>query len=106
MLRDLADIRIESGGGPFTVNRAQPRINSRKDPFASVHGPGYRAIYDLSDLSGSMFAVATGQSGNPLSSRYADTTRAWRDGKYIKIPQTRRGALEQTMGITILAPVK
>lgn len=106
VLRDLADIRIESGGGPFTVNRAQPRINSRKDPFASVHGPGYRAIYDLSDLSGSMFAVATGQSGNPLSSRYADTTRAWRDGKYIKIPQTRRGALEQTMGITILAPVK
>ena len=106
VLRNLADIRIESGGGPFTVNRAQPHINSRKNPFASVHGPGYRAIYDLSDLSQSMFAVATGQSGNPLSSHYADTTRAWRDGEYIKILQTRQGALEQTMGITTLAPAK
>ena len=106
VLRQLADIRIESDGGPFTVNRAQPRINSRKDPFASVHGPGFRAIYDLSDLSRSMFAVATGQSGNPLSSHYADTTRAWRNGTYIKIPQTRQVALEQTLGITTLTPVK
>jgi penicillin G amidase len=106
VLKDIADIRIESDGGPFTINRAQPRINSRKEPFASIHGPGYRAIYDLSDLSKSKFAIATGQSGNPLSSFYADTTRAWRDGKYIKIPQTRQSALEQTMGITTLAPAR
>lgn len=106
VLRTLADIRIESDGGPFTVNRAQPRIASRNATFASVHGPGYRAVYDLSDLSNSLFATATGQSGNPLSPRYADSTRAWRDGQYIKIPQTREEALEQTMGITTLTPAR
>ena len=36
--------------GPYTVNRAQPRVSNVKAPFASVHGPGYRAIYDLADL--------------------------------------------------------
>lgn len=106
LLRNLADIRIESDGGPFTVNRGQPRISSRNASFANVHGPGYRAVYDLSDLSKSLFATATGQSGNPLSPRYADSTRAWRDGQYIKIPQTREDALEQTMGITTLTPAK
>ena len=106
VLRNLADIRIESDGGPFTVNRAQPHIASRNPSYASVHGPGYRAVYDLSDLSNSLFATATGQSGNPLSPQYADSTRAWRDGQYIKIPQTREDALEQTMGITTLTPAR
>ena len=104
VLRDLADIRIESDGGPFTVNRAQPRITDPQQPFANVHGPGYRAIYDLSNLANSEFAIATGQSGNPLSPRYADSTRAWRDGKYIKIPQTRADAIKDTLGITRLKP--
>lgn len=105
-LNRLADIRIESDGGPFTVNRAQPRITNPKRPFASVHGPGYRAIYDLSNLANSLFATATGQSGNPLSARYANNTRAWRDGEYLKIPQTRSDALKHTMGTTKLIPAK
>lgn len=106
VLNRLADIRIESGGGPFTVNRAQPRISNRKQPFASVHGPGYRAVYDLSQLANSRFATATGRSGNPLSSFYNDNTRAWRDGEYIKIAQTRTDALKQAMGTTRLIPAR
>lgn len=106
VLNRFADIRVESGGGPFTVNRAQPRITDRNQPFASVHGPGYRAIYDLSNLENSLFATATGQSGNPLSARYADNTEAWRDGRYLKIPQTRADALKQAMGTTKLIPAE
>lgn len=102
----LSDIRIESDGGPYTVNRAQSRVGNAKAPFSSVHGPGYRAVYDLSDLANSRFATATGQSGNPLSPFYANTTRNWRDGKYIKIPQTRVDAIKETMGITRLTPGK
>lgn len=102
----LSDIRIEADGGPYTVSRAQSRVGNSKAPFASVHGPGYRAVYDLSDLANSRFATATGQSGNPLSPLYANTTRNWRDGKYIKIPQTRADAIKETMGITRLTPAK
>ena len=105
VLRELADIRVESDGGAFTVNRAQPRL-SGPEPFASVHGPGYRAIYDLSNLSESLYATATGQSGNFLSPYYADNTEAWRDGKYIKIPQSRTEALKGSLGILKLLPVE
>lgn len=106
VLKLLSDIRIEADGGPYTVSRAQSRVSNSKAPFASVHGPGYRAVYDLSNLANSRFATATGQSGNPLSPLYANTTRNWRDGKYIKIPQTRADAIKETMGITRLTPAK
>jgi penicillin G amidase len=103
-LRRLADIRIASDGGAYTVNRAQHRSNDRDKPFASVHGPGYRAIYDLADLDRSRFIQATGQSGNLLSGNYRDLTRAWRDGGYISIPESRARALDGAIGVLILKP--
>lgn len=42
-----------------------------------------RAIFDLSDLDKSLFMIATGQSGNPLSSHYGDMLEDWRDGWYL-----------------------
>lgn len=104
VLRSLADIRIESDGGAYTVNRAQPRLSNPGAPFTSIHGPGYRAIYDLADLDSSLFATATGQSGNMLSAYYSDNTEAWRDGEYIKIPQAREDAVKGAIGILTLTP--
>lgn len=81
----LARIDIPVDGGALTLNRANMRISDRGSPFAAVHGAGYRAIYDLSDLDSSRFIQATGQSGNPLSGRYHDLAERWRDGKYLQI---------------------
>ena len=105
-LRRVSDIRIESDGGAYTVNRAQPKISDSRNPFASIHGPGYRAIYDLADLDRSLFAIATGQSGNMLSGYYADQTEPWRDGRYIKIPQSREDAVKGAIGVLKLVPAK
>ena len=104
ILRSLADIRIESDGGAYTVNRGQNRISDGRAPYASVHGPGFRAIYDLSDLARSRFALATGQSGNPLSDRYDDMTEGWRDGRYVTIVQSRADAIEGARGVLKLEP--
>ena len=106
VLRHLSDIRIDSGGGAYTVNRAQPRLTDPQNPFASIHGPGYRAIYDLSDLNASLFATATGQSGNMLSAYYDDNIEAWRDGQYIKIPKSREDALQGAIGVLTLTPAQ
>ncbi|MGB0629469.1 MAG: penicillin acylase family protein [Alphaproteobacteria bacterium] len=106
VLRQLADIRIESDGGAYSVNRAQPRLSDPENSFASVHGPGYRAIYDLSDLNESLFATATGQSGNLLSPFYADNTEAWRNGEYINIPQSRKDAVKGAIGVLTLIPAE
>ena len=81
----LAGIDIEADGGSATVNRANMSIGDPDNPFAAVHGAGYRAIYDLADLDGARFIQATGQSGNPLSALYHSLTTRWRDGEYLRM---------------------
>lgn len=104
VINRLFDIRISSDGGAYTVNRAQMRIGSRQAPYASVHGPGFRAIYDLSNLDNSRFIQATGQSGNFLSSRFADLNERWRNGRYLRIRRSREAALEGATGSLSLRP--
>lgn len=83
VLGALFNVRLPVDGGSYTVNRAHMRPDSPRAPFASVHGAGLRAVYDLSDLSKSRFAVAPGQSGNILSQHYADLATRWRDGSFM-----------------------
>ena len=104
VLKQLADVRIETGGGGFTVNRGRHNIANEEAPFAANHGSSYRAVYDLSDLSDSVFSVGTGASGNFLSWRYDNTTRRWRDGEYMRIPRTRAEALQEAAGVLTLLP--
>ena len=77
----LFTFRIESPGDDATIDRGVPTRGS----FESVHGPEFRAVYDLADLDRSLFVVAPGQSGNPLSSHAADFLRRWRDGGMIML---------------------
>jgi penicillin amidase len=105
VLRRIADIVTPIGGGDDTIARAaMPIVGST--PFEAVHGPGLRAVYDLSDLSASRFIVATGQSGNPLSSHYSDMTPLWRDGKTITLAGARERLRAEADGELILAPEK
>jgi penicillin amidase len=89
VLRAFANLSIASDGGSYTVNRGAGHLGDPERPFAHVHGAGFRAVYDLSDLSRSLFIIATGQSGNPLSSHYGDLLRAWRDGGWIRLGRSR-----------------
>jgi penicillin G amidase len=73
--------RVASSGGDTTIDRGVPAYGS----FESVHGPAFRAVYDLADLDRSLFVIAPGQSGNPLSSHAADFLRRWRDGATITL---------------------
>lgn len=89
LLGDLFAVELENGGGDYTVNRATPS----RDParrFQQVHGPGLRAVFDLSDLDRSRFTVAPGQSGNPLSPHFADLAEAWRDGDTVELVAPER----------------
>ena len=106
VLQKLFDVRIENDGGSYTVNRQAMGIASRSAPFRSVHGAGYRAIYDLSNLDNSLFMQGTGQSGNVLSPLYANLTERWRDGRYLKIPSAREAALDGAVGVLTLTPAR
>jgi penicillin amidase len=80
--------QIESPGGDTTLDRGVPARGS----FESVHGPEFRAVYDLADLDRSLFVVAPGQSGNPLSSHADDFLHRWRDGQMIMLGSGRLGS--------------
>ncbi|MEQ9488224.1 MAG: penicillin acylase family protein [Alphaproteobacteria bacterium] len=83
----LANLQIETDGGDHTVNRGQTRA-SGDAPFQHLHGAGYRAVYDLSDLDLSLFSMAGGQSGHFLSPHYGDMLTDWRDGVYFRLPDS------------------
>ena len=104
LLRRLTDIAIPSDGGPFTINRGVARLAEDDRMFNHVHGPGYRAIYDLGDLAESRFMVATGQSGHPLSPRYDDLTERWRDGAYIRLAGSVDELRLDGIGVLTLEP--
>jgi len=79
VLGGLASFSIETDGGDETVNRGTTG-GADEAPYAHVHGAGFRAVYDLSDLHASRFAMAGGQAGHPLSRHYRDLLTDWRDG--------------------------
>lgn len=81
----IAQIDVASDGGNYTVNRGASRVSDPKYPFRHVHGAGYRAIYDLSDLRQSRFVIATGQSGNPFSRHYNDQLEDWLEGRFVSL---------------------
>jgi penicillin amidase len=54
--------------------------------FTAVHGPEFRAVFDLSDLDASRFVIAPGESGNFFSRHAADFLGRWRDGQNITLP--------------------
>ncbi|MHA1563945.1 MAG: penicillin acylase family protein, partial [Alphaproteobacteria bacterium] len=85
LLKNLSDRAIPSDGGSFTVNRGVYFSGQGDNAFSHIVGAGYRAIYDLSDLSRSQYMIATGQAGHLLSPFYGNLTQRWRDGEFLTI---------------------
>ncbi len=96
----LFDIGVETDGDAFTINRGISHVADPDKPFADVHGPGLRSVYDLADLDQSLFMIATGQSGNPLSPHYGDRVTTWRDGAMISLAPLKPGPRARTLVLT------
>ncbi|NKX46194.1 penicillin acylase family protein [Roseicyclus persicicus] len=99
----LVNIRQPTSGGDFTLNRgATP--GTMPDPFLNIHAAGYRGVYDFADPDSSVFVIATGQSGNPLSRHYDDLGELWRRGDYIPMSLDPELARAGNIGVTVLTP--
>ncbi len=99
----LVNIRQSTSGGDHTLQRGR---TSGVDPapFQNVHGAGYRGVYDFADPDSSVFVIATGQSGHPLSRHYDDLSELWRRGEYIPMTLDPDLARAGAVGITRLVP--
>ena len=96
-------ITVPSSGGNYTVMRGG--YGASQGRFTNGHGAGYRAVYDLADLDRSLFMVAPGASGNPLSRFFAAHTDGWRVGATFAVPPlaTARDGARATL---TLAPMR
>jgi penicillin G amidase len=84
VLGPLTTLSIPSPGDDTTIDRGGIAYGQ----FQSVHGAAYRGVYDLADLDRSLFIVAPGQSGNPLSRHDRDFLARWRDGATVTLGPT------------------
>jgi len=103
LLRDVASVRFPSDGGAHTLNRATPGYRGPR-PFEAVHGAGYRAVYDFSDLDNSRFAIPLGQSGNMMSRWSHSLVEGWKALRYVEIAGTRAELARSAAGIITLSP--
>ena len=99
----LVNIRQSTSGGDQTLRRATTR-GVGPDPFQNVQGAGYRGVYDFADPDSSVFIIATGQSGHPLSRHYDDLGELWRRGEYIPMTLNPDLARAGAVGVTRLSP--
>lgn len=103
VLRSMANLPISTNGGDHTINRGQTGADG-ENPFRHVHGAGYRAVYDLSNLNNSLYAAASGQSGHFLSPYYGDMLTDWRDGRYFRLPDATNDTEDAPGGIFVFSP--
>ena len=103
ILRYFVNIRQSTSGGDSTLLRGRT-IGTGPQPFLNVHGGGYRGVYDFADPDSSVFIIATGQSGHPMSRHYDDLSELWRRGEYIPMSLDPDLARAGAVGITRLEP--
>ncbi len=103
LVRSIVNIRQSTSGGDHTLSRGIGR-GTGKRPYTNVHGAGYRGVYDFADPDSSLFIIATGQSGHPLSRHYDDMGELWRRGEYIPMSLDETLARAAATGVTLLVP--
>jgi penicillin amidase len=103
VLSSIFGFSHEISGGNSTIQRAAYRY-SNANPFAAVHGSGYRGIYDMGAAEKSLFMASTGQSGNVFSPFYDNLAPRWAKGEYLQV-RTNVGDIEASaVGVLTLQP--
>jgi penicillin G amidase len=104
-LRYFVNVRQSTSGGDDTLMRGVTR-GEGPEPYQNVHSAGYRGVYDFADPDSSVFIIATGQSGHPLSRHYDDLGELWRRGEYIPMSLDPDLARAAAAGVMVLTPAE
>jgi len=104
LIGHLFEITLPHGGEKDSINAGGFDVTDENDPFGQIHGPGYRAVYDLAEPDNSVFIQSSGQSGNPLSPYYKSFADLWGAGKYLPMVTDRAKIAPEAIGTLTLAP--
>ena len=91
---------VAVGGDTNTVSQAgvQP-LSVLTNPAVIAN---HRTVIDLGDVERSRYALAGGQSGNPLSPHYGNLFELWQRGEGVPIPWSRDAAAAATVDRLVL----
>jgi penicillin amidase len=90
------------GGDSNTVSQAGVKLS---EPAEYTHNiANLRCVFDLADLAKSTFALAGGQSGNPLSPHHADQFELWRVGESFAVPWVQEDVIRAATATLRLLP--
>jgi penicillin amidase len=93
---------VPVGGDANTVSQASVRP---ADPTAFTQDiANLRAVFDLADLSKSVFVLCGGQSGNPCSPHYADQFPLWQAGETVNPPWEQDRVIREATAVLRLIP--
>ena len=95
--------------GPFAfpgdVNTVAQAGAFREDPLARPGIlPSLHMVVDIGNWDESLFSLAGGQSGNPLSPHYSDMLPFWLRGDGVPMPWTRQAIENATVETLLLKP--
>jgi penicillin amidase len=102
-LAPFVNIRQSTPGGDHTLRRGQ-MSGTGAEPYLNRHASGLRAVYDFADPDSSVFIIATGESGHPLSPFYDDQSGPWRRAEYLPMALDPSLARAGAVGVTRLLP--
>ncbi|MCW3834689.1 penicillin acylase family protein [Sphingomonas canadensis] len=103
LIAGLVAIRVPAGGDAVTVNAGQGALWS-DDPWSDVYGPRYRQIIDLGAPEKSLFMIAPGVSGNPLSPWFGHLAGRWSQGGYFTLTGDAATLRAEGVGNMIIDP--
>lgn len=81
-LNRAIELAVPASGDDQTVQRQGMGASGG---FNAAHGAGLRIVADLASPDGLHAIIATGQSGNPLSSHWGDLLGSWHEGRLRQI---------------------
>lgn len=105
LIGGLVTIRVPAGGDAHSVNAGQTDLWG-DDPWADIYGPRYRQVIDLAAPEKSLFMIAPGVSGNPLSHWFGNFAQPWSRGEYVTLAGTPEALRGTAIGDMTLTPAR
>ncbi|MBO9499580.1 MAG: penicillin acylase family protein [Novosphingobium sp.] len=103
LIASLVMIRVPAGGDGYTVNAGRSDLWSDA-PWEDNYGPRYRQLIDLAAPERSLFMIAPGVSGNPLSPWFGQLAGPWSRGEYVTLAGDAATLRKAATGDLVLEP--
>ena len=103
LIASLTTVRVPAGGDGYTIDAGRSDLWGNA-PWEDNYGPRYRQIIDLAAPERSLFMIAPGVSGNPLSPWFGHLAGPWSRGEYVTLTGDAATLRKTGVGDLVIEP--